>query len=184
MRICDPPPPASSPASPPASPPAGLLPGRPCREAVALEGATARKHRPNATGWACKYRLWAVIAPPGFRLRPRFAGSPCAIGTPVAKPFLLGISLTVEQRTLTPSVLVRIQDPQPVKSATLTTFPHAQRSLAACGAKPRQRAGKVRTAFRHRRKFTLAHRLRRGEIAVGKNLFLERQTDILHWHSR
>ena len=113
MRICDPPPPASSPASPPASPPAGLLPGRPCREAVALGGATARKHRPNATGWACKYRLWAVIAPPGFRLRHRFAGLPCAIGTPVAKPFLLGISLTVEQRTLTPSVLVRIQDPQP-----------------------------------------------------------------------
>ena len=33
-------------------------------------------------------------------------------------------------------------------------------------------------------KLALAHRLRRGEIAVGKNLFLERQTDIFHWHSR
>ncbi len=27
---------------------------------------------------------------------------------------LLGISLMVEQRTLTPSVLVRVQDPQPI----------------------------------------------------------------------
>ncbi len=34
----------------------------------------------------------------------------------------LGISLTVEQRTLTPSVLVRIQDPQP-------WFPHISQSF-------------------------------------------------------
>ena len=35
---------------------------------------------------------------------------------------LLGISLTVERRTLTPLVLVRIQDPQPAKSLKILRF--------------------------------------------------------------